>query len=809
MLLTPRPSSLRRALVLAVLAALATPSFADEAQGDDPAAKADTTELGKVVVTAQSRNQEVQDVPIALQIVDAKQISTLAATDLSKMSLFIPGLVVTGDQPTQPSYQLRGISTADFGVGTDSAVGVYVDGVYAARSGGALLAFNDIKRIEVLKGPQGTLFGRNSAAGAISLITNEPSDKVEGRARLRIGNYGKEYVDALLNLPVSDMMAFRFSVLDNQSDGWLRDATSGRKYGADDDWGTRAAWRWNLSSDTRVLVSWDHERLNQLPKAAIGLIPLTSDPQQRPPFPADPSTFLNPIHAPLNNDAMNPAETRRFDGVTFSVDHNFGAVNLVSTTAWRDFDTLNRGDYDGTNHIVSYLDTANIESNTSLYQEFKFSGTTDRIDWVAGASWNRERAHQTSQTNIFTDGIDTLALNLSPAPTPDGTLYGFLTQVLAANGLPYSLVGLPWGEAIHNQGTFQSTALFGDVIWHLNDRWNLTTGVRFTRDSKTFSWYNQPRSADELDAILAGLQQAGVLDQLGIPIETFQQNLIFTDAVGVPVQFHDTWNDVSPRVVLDTHFTPDAMGYVSATKGYKAGGYNSVQVGSRFEPEKVWNVEAGVKSVFPDQHLLLDASVYHYNYSNRQALTLDPNTAGSGIPRYLVDSSDQKASGVEFEAQWQPSEAWRLNFSGAWIDSTYGHKTSLSGAELSGEPTGEPHWSFAAGLSYIWQNIAGGNLQFDVQHAYRGESRCNSDSVLQGNCQISPNFDVDSAQQRTDARLGWTSGDGRWGVAAYVNNAFDKRYVTGVSNISATVFGTPYASINPPRFYGAEVQVNF
>ena len=808
MLLTPRPASLRRALVLAVLTALATPSFADDAPGDGTA-KTDTTELGKVVVTAQSRSQEVQDVPIALQIVDAKEISTLAATDLSKMSLFVPGLVVTGDQPTQPSYQLRGISTADFGVGTDSAVGVYVDGVYAARSGGALLAFNDIKRIEVLKGPQGTLFGRNSAAGAISLVTNEPSDKVEGRARIRFGNYGKEYVDGLLNLPVNDTMAFRFSVLDNQSDGWLRDAASGKKYGADDDWGTRAAWRWDLSGDTRVLLSWEHERLYQLPKAAIGRIPLTSNPQERPPFPPDPATFLNPIHAPLYNDAVDAAERRRFDGVTLSVDHNFGAVNLVSTTAWRDFDTLNRGDYDGTSHIVSYLDTANVESNSSWYQEFKLSGTTDRIDWVAGASWNRERARQTSETNIFTDGIDTLALNLSPAPTPDGTLYGFLTQALQANGLPYSLVGLPWGEAVHNRGTFQSTALFGDVIWHLNDRWNLTTGVRFTRDTKTFSWYNQPRNAEELDAILAGLQQAGVLDQLGIPIEAFQQNLIFTDAVGIPVQFHDTWNDVSPRAVLDVHFTPDTMGYLSATKGYKAGGYNSVQVGSRFEPEKVWNVEAGVKSVFPDQHLLLDASVYHYNYSNRQALTLDPNTAGSGVPRYLVDSSDQKASGVEFEAQWQPSETWNLHFSGAWIDSTYGHKTSLSGAELSGEPTGEPYWSFAAGLSYVWQNVAGGALQFDVQHAYRGESRCNSDSILQGNCQISPNFDVGSAQQRTDARLGWTSGDGRWGVAAYVNNAFDKRYVTGVSNISATVFGTPYATINPPRFYGAEVQVNF
>jgi iron complex outermembrane receptor protein len=131
------------------------------------AGQSQPTQLGQITVTAQSRSQEMQEVPIPLQIVTAKQVDTLAATDLSKMSLFVPGLVVGGDQPTQPSYQLRGISTSDFGVGTESAVGVYIDGVYAARSGGALLAFNDIARIEVLKGPQGTLFGRNAAAGAI------------------------------------------------------------------------------------------------------------------------------------------------------------------------------------------------------------------------------------------------------------------------------------------------------------------------------------------------------------------------------------------------------------------------------------------------------------------------------------------------------------------------------------------------------------------------------------------------------------------------------------------------------------------
>jgi len=786
----------------------APPQDASEQQPANDPAKG-VTQLGKITVTAQSRSQEMQEVPIPLQIVTAKQVDMLAATDLSKMSLFVPGLVVGGDQPTQPSYQLRGISTDDFGIGTESAVGVYIDGVYSARSGAALLAFNDIQRIEVLKGPQGTLFGRNAAAGAISIITNEPSDHFEGRVRARVGNYGRQYLDGLVNVPLNDDMALRFSSYSNRSDGWIKDAASGQRYGGDHDFGTRTVWRWNLSDNTRVLLSWDHENLKQLPKPAIGLIPLSNDPQQRPPYPPDPASYLNPLHAPLYNDAVGAVEKRKFDGATLSVDHSFAWGSLVSTTAWRRFDTENRGDYDGTNHIVSYLDTANLEHNASWYQEFKFSGSNDLTDWVAGASYYDERARQTSQTNVFTDSIDTLAGNVMGVGHP-------LTDIsngLAAMGLPYTLLGDPWHEAISNTGRFKAYAAFGDVIWHLNDRLNLTTGIRYTRDQKAFSWYNMPRRADEFDATIAGLAQAGVIDMLPpeaqYALAAFGGNIIFTDAIGIPVQFDDSWSDFSPRAVLDYKFTPDVMGYVSVTKGYKAGGYNSVQVGSRFEPEKVWNYEAGLKTVFPEQHLLLNGSVYHYKYSNRQSLTLDPNTAGSGVPRYLVNSTDQEARGAELELQWQPLTDLQLGFTGAYIDATYSKAVAASGVDLSGQPTGEPKFSFAASLGYTWQAVVGGDLAFNLNHAFRGESRCNRDSQLQGTCQISPNFSTGSSQQRTDARLDWSSANDHWGVAVYANNVFDKRYVTGVSNISASVFGTPYASITPPRMVGVELRAKF
>lgn len=821
----PLPTALRCLLFGGTAMLLSSPLLAQTTAPEQAAASTDArshgansdhpTELGAITVTAQSRSQQMQSVPIALQIVTAKQIDTLAATDLSKMSLFVPGLVVSANQPTQPNYQLRGISTDDFGVGTESAVGVYVDGVYAARSGGALLAFNDIQRIEVLKGPQGTLFGRNAAAGAISIVTNEPGDKLEGKVRLRLGNYGKRYGDALLNLPLNNDMALRVSVLDNRSDGWVKDAASGKRYGRDNDWGTRAVYRWNITPNTRVLLSWDHEKLDQPPQPAFGLIPQsdfsTASGILVPPYPANPSNYLNPLHAPLYNDAVGGAETRRFDGSTLTIDHSFSWGSLTSTTAWRNFDTFNRGDYDGTNHLTTYLDTTNIEHNNSWYQEFKFAGSTGLVDWVAGTSWYSEQARQTSQTNVYTDSIDTLALNVGGASF--GSTFAGFDALLQSFGLPYTLLGDPWREQINNNGRFKAYALYGDVIWHLSDQLNLTTGVRFTRDQKQFSWFNPPRQAPALDQTLEALDAMGILAMAGVTPADFQQNLIFNAGSAAPVntlvKAKNTWNDLSPRVVVDYTFSPNVMVYGSVTKGYKAGGYNSVQIGSRFAPEKVLNYEAGIKTLFPGPNLLLNASTYYYRYDNRQSLTLDPNSAGSGVPRYLVTSTNQQANGLEVELQWQPNTAFRLGLNGAWIDATYRDATAPSGASLDGQPTGEPRFSYAANLAYIWHDVANGAVEFDLSHAYRGPSRCNNDSQLQGTCQISPNFRVGAARQSTDVRLGWSSAQDRWGVAVYGTNVFNKRYVMGVNNITTSVFGTPFASISPPRMWGVELHARF
>ncbi|TWI06196.1 iron complex outermembrane receptor protein [Luteimonas cucumeris] len=818
--------SLRRAIIGACVLPFATAAWAQDAvDADTPppaqqsAAQAPSTNsavtLDTVVVTAQSREQQLQDVPIALQVVNEQLLQDITAEDMGDLDAFVPGLVVGSTQPTQPSFQLRGISTGDFGIGTDPAVGVYVDGVYAGRGGGTLLPFTDVERIEILKGPQGTLFGRNSAAGAVSIITRRPTSQVEGHANLRVGNHGKRYLEAMLNAPADDKIAFRMNALVNRSDGWLQDAATGVDLNPEDNWATRAAFRMDVSEATQVLLSWDHENLDQKSRPSTGIVSLPASPGL-PMFPVDTDAYLDPRDQPTYSDVIDNEESRRFNGVTLIVDHATGWGSFTSTSAWRGFDTVNRAEEDATNRRYLYIDTANRERNSSWYQEFKFAGSSDRIDWVAGASYYQESARQSSEVNLFSDSVDSAMVQLGAVPPtlpipPGMGPFGFGQMLLDANGIPLNLLGNPWNEAYQNTLDSKAYALYGDVIWHATDKLNLTFGLRYTRDEKDFSWFNDHRSAPELDATLYALEQMGVLAMLGITAQDLMFDLAFTDPVsmankGIITRDSNSWSDVSPRFVADYHLNDNAMVFASLAKGYKAGGFNSFQPGASFDNEDVWNFETGIKQSLPQYRLEFDASAYYYVYDNRQAIRLD--TTGD-IPRYITDTSDQEAYGLDFAARWQATEAFGLDFNAAFIDASYKDYVTPEGTSLNGQPTGEPYWSFAAGANYVWELGDGSDIRFSLRHAYRGARRCSDESLSQGTCAGFPAFEVGGAQNRSDLRASWTSSDDRWGVAMYGTNVFDNRYVTGLHTYGTDVFGTTGATVSEPRFYGVELSAKF
>ncbi|WP_454829085.1 TonB-dependent receptor [Pseudoxanthomonas wuyuanensis] len=776
-------------------------------------ATADAVTLDAIRVTAQSREQELQDVPIALQVLNEQIITDVTAEDMGDLDSFVPGLRINSVQPTQPEIALRGISTDDFGIGTDPAVGVFIDGVYTGRSGGILLPLTDVERIEVLKGPQGTLFGRNTAAGAVSIITRRPGSDTEAAVKLRLGNYGKQYLEAMANVATSDRSALRLTGLFNHSDGWVQDGAAGKDLGGDNVWATRAAWQLGLGDNTTALISWDHENLDQRGRPTTGIVPLPPTPGL-PSAPADPSSYLDPRDIGTFNDTRASAEWRTFDGVTLIVDHAMGWGNLTSTTAWRQFDSLNRVEEDGTNRPNLYLDTTNRESNENKYQEFKFSGASDRFDWLAGVSYYEEEASQTSEVNTTSTAVDTAVANLGLAPTPDGTLFGFFSQVLAANGIPLSLLGHDWNETFRNTLRTKAYAGFGDVIWHVNDKLNLTFGLRYTRDEKDFTWFNDQRSAPTLDATLDALEAAGFFALVGVPKEMFVFDLAFIDPPammnkGVLNRASDSWSDWSPRFVVDYHFTDDLMGFASLAKGYKAGGFNALQIGSEFDNEDVWNAEVGIKHALPQARLAYNVSVFHYRYDNRQSIRLD-NT--SAIPRFVIDTGDVEAYGVDFDLRWQVTDAFGLDFNAAYIDSEYKDyavDTAAGLLDLDGQPTGEPSWSAAVGGHYTWHLGTAGDLRLALRHAYRGACRGNDYNRDSGDCASFPGFSTGQSQDRTDLRLGWASPDGHWNWAVYGNNMFDNRYVTQLNVYGREAFGTVGAVVSEPRTYGVEVSLKF
>lgn len=785
-----------------------------------PQGEQDATNLDTIVVTAQSRQQELQDVPIALQVVDQQLLDDVAADNLGDIDAFVPGLVVDAAQPTQPSFRLRGVETSDFGIGTDPAVGVFVDGVYGGRGGGVLLPFVDVERIEVLKGPQGTLFGRNTAAGAISLVTRRPQNETEARLRLRLGNYGKQYADAMWNLPTGDNSALRFNALFNHSDGWFQDGATGKDLGGENVWATRAAWQVGLGENTTALVSWDHESLDQNGRVTTGIVPLPAYPQ-RPPVPVDPDDYLDPRDIPIYSDATN-AEWRTFDGVTLIVDHALTWGHLTSTTSWRQYDALNQTEEDGTNRADLYIDSVNTESNETFYQEFKFAGSNARLDWVAGASFFKEDADQTSEVNTNTAAVDNIVRNLGVAyelGVPDGSLFNFTSMLAQMNGIPISLVGDRWNERFTNTLSTTAYAAFGDVIWRATDKLNLTFGLRYTRDEKDFTWLNTPRNAPELEAKLDLLESLGFFDalaQMGIPITrellTFDMAFIDPPAMvnkGVLVRDKRSWSDFSPRFVVDYHFNDKAMVFGSLAKGYKAGGFNALQIGPAFENEDVWNAEVGIKQSFG--RFSYNASLFHYRYDNRQSIRLidpDPNNPVD-IPRFVFDTGDLEATGIDFDMRWKVTDAFTLDAQAEWIDSKYKDYVTPEGVDLDGEPTGEPRFTASVGAAYKMSLDDSGDLRLSARHAYRGRTRCNAGSDLQGDCGVNALLDIGEPRERTDVRVGWTSPQGTWSWAVYGNNIFDNQYVKGLNTYGRGPLGVVGATISEPRTYGMEVAVKF
>ena len=875
----------------------------------------DVVTLEEITVTAQKREQSAQDVPITLNAFSGDFLNTIAAEDLRDISAYTPGLEIDG--VTQPNFRIRGVETSDFGVGTDPAVGVFIDGVYASRSGAAIVFFSDLERVEVLKGPQGTLFGRNTAAGAISIITKKPMlGETEGSVHLRYGRYDKQQFDGMINLPLTDTVAMRANFLVNSQDGYVNDAVTGADYGREHNVTGRVQFRWEPSDKTafNLAYEFDHTRQDE-DRPVIGVsdgslrapvgaetvgdlpghgdflagiaplfgLPITKDTPLDALYgiplgaiysgfgafgytPSNPNADWNffrdassvggadPL-GPVTSDVANGEENRDLDGVTLNISHDMGWATLTSISAFKKFSTNNLEEEDGTDDINFYLDTNNVEENEHFYQELRLNGVAGRLTWTAGLSYYWENAKQQSQVHASTDAIDTVLYNIGITPgvlaasfdptdginTCESRFLDSLGGFISFNGLPlncidpslpgYSLEqlsnlaltsmgGRTWTETMYGEGTFKAYAAFADVTYAMTDRLNINAGLRYTKDKKNWEWFNGPRQISGSSGLdIPGVGNLADIQQLLLAniFQAFVNPAAVGDIIfdvggleGVAYSRDESWENVSPRIALDYQVGDNAMVYASYARGYKAGGFNSVEVNSYFGNEKVWNIEGGLKSQWFDNRVRFNIAAWKYEYNDKQSIRL-VEVDGSSVPRYVTENQDVSGKGLDLEFLWVPTAGLRLFANGGYQDITC---TANCGKSADGDPTGEPSTRISVGGDYslpLGEN--NGMLTFHADHNYTSKKRENGTCIADRSCGTvtwgNGSWVTGEARNFTNARITWSNADDDRSLSLFARNLFGNRYRRGAGGIAVDTFGAPISEVEEGSSWGIDLTARF
>ncbi|AFU98691.1 TonB-dependent receptor [Simiduia agarivorans] len=621
-------------LAASIAAIIAAPSVAQESLA-----------LEEIVVTAQKRAESIQDVPIAISAFDAGAIKNTASKNIDDLSVFTPGFEANNNNVTQPSYNVRGIGSNNFGAGDESSVAVYVDGVYTTRSGGALVNFADVDRVEILKGPQGTLFGRNAAAGAIHIITKKPEEENSGLVRLRLGTYGQRDFDGAFNTALSDDVFLRASVGYQKNDGIFKNGNGGNDYEADDSLTFRGALLWNAGDNTEVIVRADANSLEQSNSPGSSTNPT-----------ANPMGYDDP-YGPhyVDTDAF---EKRDLWGSSLEINHDLNEnLTFTSITAYRTFDTLNREDEDGSDSLYYFAESDNVEEQSQFSQEFRFSYVGDDLKWTSGVSYFKEDIEQNHIIRFNKETLEQFAITLvAQDPSFAGAveqisqieqslggsavtldmdsvssglfITGDATQAANLNGWAAAVAGaagvyaphpslpgcavVPPGTCANGVTTFprlpyvmgDALAIFLDSSFGTNfgigaaggglagEFAGDTTWTESTHNKgSTTSWgayFDGTYSLTETLDLTFGLRYTR--DSKDFTVSSAYQNTLG----GIPLALaftsageesgKNSWTAWTPRVALNWHVAEDVMLYATAAQGFKAGGFNSFLLPSDTDP---------------------------------------------------------------------------------------------------------------------------------------------------------------------------------------------------------------------------------
>lgn len=813
------PISLRSTLLLGAALAATLPSAAqarDEAltEADAEASAAEQPAGGSdIMVTARRRSETAQDVPIAVTVLGGEQLAETGAFNVGRLQQLAPTLQFYSSNPRNTTLNIRGLGVP-FGLtsdGFEQGVGIYIDDVYYSRVAAATFDFLDVAQVEVLRGPQGTLYGKNTTAGAINIKTNQPTFDFEGTAEVSLGNYEFKQARVAVSGPLSDTIALRVAASATDRRGTIRNVTSNQDIQSLDNLGLRAQLLWQPSDDLKITLAGDY---NKQDANCCGSVFVRTVSTQRP---------LNRQFAALAA-AQNyaPPSTNPFDrlsdldstlnagnviaGVALRVNWDVGPGTFTSVTAWRYWDWLPENDRDFTGLPIVSL-SQNPSQQNQYTQEFRYAYTSEDIDFVVGAFAFNQR--------IDTQGLEgqgAAASRWSIAPSN------------ALSNDPSVLNGLTARNTQFLKST--SAAVFGQLSWKVTDAFTIQPGVRLNYDKK--SGFYQRRVFTGAGVELTGREtDARSRAQLAI----FQPQLTAPE---------DTdWN-FTYDLTLSYEIAPDVLAYGTYAKSFKTIGINQnglptdangvpIAAAGTIKPENVDHFEIGIKSQFWDRKATLNLAAFRTDIRDFQATVTNGQF---GVLRgFLANAGKVRSQGIEADVSVRPSDRFSAYVNGAYTDAKYvrfvdapcppelsggttatasqtpsapGTPGGLSPAncDISGQRlAGVSKWSFSFGAE---ANAPGsvfgeaGQFYFGYDGSYRSDFSSNA----------SP-----SAATRIDGyslsnfRAGFRSDDGL-NLFAWVRNAFDASYFEQLfiaPGNTGLIAGLP----GDPRTWGATLSVSF
>jgi outer membrane receptor protein involved in Fe transport len=737
----------RCALALALAAAF---PVAVHAQAAPPAAAASqATSLEQVVVTATKRSQPAQQIGVAVSVLGGDELAARGVRKVNQLENEVPNLEV---EPafggSQAQFRLRGVGFQDYASNNAGAVTVYVDEValpLPVQTQGLLF---DLDRVEVLRGPQGTLFGRNTTGGAVSFITRQPSKRFEAAATLGFASFGATEAEAYVSGPLSDALRGRLSLATQQGGAWQRNRATGEKLGDKDLFGLRGQLELDATRDLRVSLSVHAGRDRSEGQGLYAFVaqPAVAAPPYpvaKPALPADADhrntgwgfapAFLAQIGQPAN---AKPGRDNDSGGGRITVQWDLGQQRLTSITAVDRFHRRELADYDAQSLPLAetYFDSASRNAS----QELRLGNRVPNAqhNWLLGVYAAREKLDESYWSSF-------------------------------ANSFGFPTVRTRYRQEV------STASLFGQADWRLASDLKLVTGLRQEREKR---------------------------ERRDFTTESIGPNIPFNG----PTSGSFSNSGTSGKLALEWQASPRLLGYGSVSRGLKSGGFTAYNTFNDlaltpFKPEVLIAYEAGFKAD-PTPQLRVNAAVFHYDYRNQQILDAikDPGT-GATVGK-IVNAPRSSIDGIEFELSWRPSAGLTLQQFVGYKDGKFKEYTALSpAADLAGQPLYFPRLNWGGSAAYKF-GLGGMAVTAQMDASYRSRSR----SFLN---RINPSYDFAvPGYALANARLEVAPVDARWVATVYVRNLFDKQY-----DLTRNFFDLPLpvAAAGAPRTLGVQVRYEF